>query len=245
MARKDKLNEFKKEVKSVVRKLKPESLTGPDRGPNTSDHAANAVQLVEWGQTRLAADHLLFPELNGVLAEQVGAVLRQLSYRFALGRILGRDTKEDRTEKISARFYAYEFMLELAMNYFGLESRWLDDIEKEVSLEFIEETLVSWEALEVEEHGVPIIAFAAIDSILKGMELVQGGKSMVAITAKRMRKVVKGQGPVSLEFLEAAEEEILGNVYTYLVETGRCKFGNDYALGLRIDKPLRCNLPPA
>ena len=87
MAKKSKTDDFRKEVIELAKVFKPESLTGPGKAPNSNDHAANAVQLVEWGHTRLAADHLLFPELEGELAEQVAAVLRQLNYRFALGRL--------------------------------------------------------------------------------------------------------------------------------------------------------------
>ncbi len=35
------------------------------------------------------------------------------------------------------------------------------------------------------------------------------------------------------EFLRKTEEEIKTNIYYRMVEEGKCKFGNDYALGLR------------
>jgi len=48
-----------------------------------------------------------------------------------------------------------------------------------------------------------------------------------------IRKAMKGKGPVTFEFLDAAEEAIVDNIYFQMVEMDYCKFGNDYALGLR------------
>lgn len=233
MAKKNKITKYEKEVRAAVKTFRPEPLDGEGRRPIPGDHTANVVQLVEWGWTRLAADHLLFPDLEGFLVEQAAGILRQLNYRFALGRLPGNETPEERILKIRIRYYAYEFLLELGLNFFGLESRWLDYEEKETCLEFIFEMLAGWEALEVEEHGASLIALAAIDKLLAGMELVQGGASMTAKTGKRIRSSIKGEVPVTLEFLDAAEEEIKGNIYYQMVAADACKFGNDYALGLR------------
>jgi hypothetical protein len=233
MTKKSKSGGYDAEVRDAVKSFKPLSLTGEGRAPAAGDHVENVVQLVEWGWSRLAADHLLFPELEGMLIEQVAGVLRQLNYRFALAGLKGGGSKEKRLEKIKTRYYSYEFLIELGLNYVGLESRWLDGREKEVCLEFIFETLAGWEMIEVEEHGVSAIALSAVDRLLDGMELVQGGASMVSLTAKRIRGSIKGETPVTLEFLDAAEEEITGNIYFNMVSGGVCKFGNDYALGLR------------
>ncbi|MFA6449696.1 MAG: hypothetical protein WCX65_09520 [bacterium] len=233
MAKQSKTDDFRKEVLELAKVFKPESLTGPGKSPIVGDHAANVVQLVEWGQTRLAADHLLFPDLEGVLAEHTAGALRQLNYRFALGRILRNDGAREKAEKIRFRFYAYEFALELSLNYLGLESRWLDEFEKEVCIDLLLEMLAGWESLEVEETGAPAIAEAAAGKILDGMELVQGGVSMVAQTAMRIRKNLRGGAPVTHQFLDAAENEILENIYYRMVVEDKCKFGNDYALGLR------------
>jgi hypothetical protein len=78
-----------------------------------------------------------------------------------------------------------------------------------------------------------VIAEAALDKLLGGMELVQGGASMVAQTAMRIRKSLSGGAPVTHQFLDAAENEIVSNVYFRMVCENKCKFGNDYALGLR------------
>ncbi len=233
MAKKRRTDLYSKEAAEIVKSLKPQSLTGDGKRPNSGDHVANAVQLVEWGHARLAADHFLFPELNGALVEQVAGVIRQLNYRFALGRLVGRETAAEKAEKIGIRFFAYEFLLELSLNYIGLESRWLDQTEKSVCLDFMLETLSGWEKLECEECGEAVLAGLAAGGILAGMELVQGGASMVAKSAARIRSRLKYEIPVTIEFLTAAEEEITDNIYYRMVCEGKCKFGNDYALGLR------------
>jgi len=55
------------QIETLVATSRPERLSDPGKRPITGDHAANVVQLTTWGQTSLAADHLLFPELNGFL----------------------------------------------------------------------------------------------------------------------------------------------------------------------------------
>ena len=233
MAKRKKTDELRKSVAELAKLFKPESLTGPGKSPIAGDHAANVVQLVEWGQTHLAADHLLFPELNDSLAAVAASAIRQLNYRFALGRLTGKEDAKEKIEKIRIRFNCYDFMYELALNYIGLESRWLDEAQKDLALEIIVETLTGWEALECEEQGEAVISEAVVSRILDGMELVQGGASMTAQTAMRIRKRLTGDIPCSIQFLEAAEDEITGNIYFQMVCEERCKFGNDYALGLR------------
>jgi len=233
MAKKTKASEIQSEVREAANSMSAESLTSSGKSPIIGDPASNAAQLVEWGWPRLAADHFLFPDLNGRLTETVSNAFRRLSYRFALSALKASDSKDVRTEKIQFRINAYEFALELALNFFGLESGWLDEWETELSVSNIEEVLLKWESMEIEENGAPVIAFAAVDKILKGMELVQGGASMTSLTGKRIRAAVAGDGPVTLDFLDAAADEIFNNIYFKMSAEGVCKFGNDYALGLR------------
>ncbi len=233
MKKDNKTAELKKKINSVLKSIVPENLSDPMKRPDNNDHTGNAVQLIEWGYPQLAADHLLFPELNGSLVEVVSGILRKLSFRFALCEIDGGESGEELSDKIAFRFYAYQFLYELSANFIGLESRWLDEIEKDDSMDQIVETALSWELKELQENQEAIIAEAAADSILKGMELVQGGVSMVALTAKRIRKALKGKGPITCNYIDAIEEEITENIYFEMVASERCKFGNDYALGLR------------
>ena len=59
------------------------------------------VQLVRWGQTTLAADHLLFPELNGFLPAIVGGIIRQLNIGFVDARVLATDSEADAAAKFA------------------------------------------------------------------------------------------------------------------------------------------------
>jgi hypothetical protein len=88
------------------------------------------VQLTTWGQTALAADHLLFPELNGFLPGIVAGVIRQLTIRFVGAGLQAGDSPAEVARKIRDRQYAYETLLETAINFCGLESRWLDAAER-------------------------------------------------------------------------------------------------------------------
>ncbi len=60
----------------------PERLCLETKPPINDDHVAHIVQLTQSGQTSLAADHLLFPEMNGRLSKTVSGVIRQLGIRF-------------------------------------------------------------------------------------------------------------------------------------------------------------------
>src|SRR5512139_1029012 len=65
------------------------------------------------------------------------------------------------------------------------------------------------------------------------MKLVQKGASMAAKAALRIEQALDFGKPVMLALVEKAQREIDGNVYTRMVREGLCRFGNDYALGLR------------
>ena len=65
------------------------------------------------------------------------------------------------------------------------------------------------------------------------MKRVQKGNSMVAQTALRIEAGLDFKKNVLVDFLKNAEKEIKGNIYYRMVKEGKCKFGNDYALGLR------------
>ena len=92
--------------------------------------------------------------------------------------------------------------------------------------------LAEWEAREAGEKNGSV-AVAVIRRFLDRMKLVQKGISMVAKTAMRIEQALDFGKPVLLAFLEKAQAEIEANVYTRMVRENRCRFGNDYALGLR------------
>jgi hypothetical protein len=210
----------------------PERLSLEKRPPITNDHVVHILQLTQMGQTTLAADHLLFPEINEMLSRIVSGVIRKLNILFSESKPIKADSESSLRSKTHFRQYAYEVLLEMALNFFGLESRWLDETERKKCNEYILSVLKEWEDLEREE-GDFSIAEAVLRKWLSGMKRVQKGSSMVAQTALRIEAGLDFKKNVLFEFLKKAEKEITGNIYYRMVKEGRCRFGNDYALGLR------------
>jgi hypothetical protein len=217
-------------VRAVVADSRPERLADPAKHP-VPHHAAQVVQLTAWGHCGLAADHLLLPEIAGSLAAVVADVIRQLDLRLAMTGPGASDARAA-VDRIRVRQFAYQTLVEMAMNFAGLESRWLDAGEKRRATESIRAALAGWEAREAAEAPVSVAA-AVVQHMLDRMKLVQRGASMVAGIAARIEGRLDFARPVLLRFLECAGAEIEGNVYTRMVRGAHCRFGNDYALGLR------------
>ena len=220
------------QIEAIVTASRPERLTDPGKRPITGDHTAHVVQLALWGQTTLAADHLLFPELNGCLRDVVAGVIRKLNIRFVAASLQAGDGETEMAGKVRERQYAYETLLEMAINFYGLESRWLDAAERCQAVEAIRGTLAEWEAREAAEDKGSV-AVAVVRRFLDRVKLVQKGASMAAKTAVRIEQALDFGKPVLLAFLDKAHTEIEANIYTRMVREGSCRFGNDYALGLR------------
>ena len=219
-------------VEQMVLQSRPEPLSGKGKRPIVDDHVAHIVQLVRWGQTALAADHLLFSEINPALVPTVSGVIRQLNILFTLSSPSENDSEESFRQKVEARQYAYEALIEMALNFYGLESRWLDENRKGECLHYILNACEGWENLEHKE-GKPSIASAMLRKWLARMKRVQKGSSMAGKTAARIEGTLDFDKNVAVEFLTRAEKEIKENIYYRMIKEGKCKFGNDYALGLR------------
>ena len=219
-------------IDQIVQSNGPERLSPEGRPPITDDHVAHICQLAQIGQTSLAADHLLFPEINGILPKTVSGVIRELNILFFQSRPLDDETEATFQRRVLFRQYAYEVLVEMALNFYGLESRWLLAPEKKVSVQYILNALEEWENREKSE-GEYSVARAVVRKWLEGMKKVQKGNSMVAKTASRIEGNLDLGKNILGDFLKNAEEEIKGNIYYRLVKEGRCRFGNDYALGLR------------
>ena len=145
----------------VINSSITERLSLEARPPIPYDHMAHICQLVQMGQTCLAADHLLFPEINGVLSRTVTGVIRQLNVLFSSAKPIQGESEEAWKEKVRFRQYAYEALTEMGLNFCGLESRWLREREKKECLPYILNTLDEWENLEREE-GETSVASAVI-----------------------------------------------------------------------------------
>jgi hypothetical protein len=219
-------------VDQTVNSSLPERLSLEGKSPITDDHVAHMLQLTQWGQTRLGADHLLFPEINGNLSKIVSGVIRELNILFVVSKPSPNEDEESLLKKIHFRQYAYEILLEMVLGFYGLESRWLDEGEKSKCLHFIPVVLAEWETLERLEGEVSI-ASAVLKKWLAKMKRVQKGNSMGAKAASRIEAGLDFQKNLLSSFLKQADAEIKGNIYYRMVREGKCKFGNDYALGLR------------
>src|SRR5512138_2883844 len=103
------------QIDRIVTESQPERLSDPGKRPIAGDHVAHVVQLVGWGQSALAADHLLFPELTGALPAVVGGILRQLTLRFVDARLRGDEPTNEVVRKVRQRQYCYEAALETAV----------------------------------------------------------------------------------------------------------------------------------
>ncbi len=220
------------DIQNIVDSSIPEKFSLDKKPPILDDHVAHLLQLTQMGQTGLAADHLLFAELSGILPRIVSGVIQRLNILFVLSKPANDDTKESLNRKVNFRQYAYEFLIEMAVNFYGLESRWLSEEEKSDCLSYILNLLEEWENLERKEGRFSTSA-AVIRKWLSRMKRVQKGSSMVAQTAQRIEGSLDFQKNIMVDFLKKAEMEIKGNIYYKMVKEGRCKFGNDYALGLR------------
>ena len=175
MAKKTVETNLKKEIINIVRGARPPRLTVDDPGPDRDCHAGNMARLTLRGHSKLAADHVLFEGMNGLLSEAVAGAIRQLGAKFYTAKISARQSAEVRAAHVLTRYYAYDFLLEMMLNFFGHENMALDSDEIDFASDFILETLCTWEAWEAGEYGTAHVAAAAVDRLLRGMELVQGG----------------------------------------------------------------------
>ncbi len=220
------------DVKAVVFESRPEKLTLPM--PPRVDHADHIVKTALIGHTKLAADHILHPSMRGKLVEVLSSAIRRLNLEFIKARILPEDSEDVKRQKIITRQRCYEVLIELALNLAGMESRWVGFSEEEVdeALKRIAFTLSDWEAIERNEVGAAIVAEAVVSKILEEMKLVRKGDSMLANMAREIEAKLD-KNDITRSFVLIAKELIQSNIYYQFISRGMCKFGNDYALGLR------------
>ncbi len=204
-----------------------------DYKPAVTNHAENTCFLTSIGYTKLAADHLLFPQLNENLVATISEVIRILNINFERCKLKNSHDKSSLEKSVLSRSFSYDVLLEIVLNFLGLESRWLSEEQNAKSIKLIYVVLKEWEEKEIKELGDAIIAKSTVQKILDGMKIVQKGVSIVTKTAEIIEKEINGKIPITLSFLESAKNEIQRNIYFKMVKRGVCKFGNDYALGLR------------
>ena len=205
----------------------------------TVDHADHVVYTALKGHVRLAADHLLHKELRGKLEEVLRNIIRKLDIIFH-SSILNIADRVDEERSILNCARAYEVMLEMALNFSGLESKRIigfSEEELEVAIRLIKTALNDWERFERSILGRADIAKAVVEGMLAEMKKVMSKYyrppgSMLAYMAKEIEKKLR-EDAIMDSFLNAAIDQIRNNVYYRMGEMGLCLFGNDYALGLR------------
>jgi len=221
------------DTRRIVFEAVPEELPLP---PQSLDHCDHVVRISLAGHPELAADHLLSREMNGKLVETVGSVIRQLNLEFLKSSVTSLDKPEDRRSKMVARQRAYQLLAEIALNLAGIERKkaGFSDRESDETFARVVRTLERWEATEMNEGAGldDLVAAVVADKFTSDMKKVMAGASMVAKMAEGIEKeLVKGKTVSG--FVLAARTAIRDNIYYKMTDEGLCKFGNDYAIGLR------------
>jgi hypothetical protein len=220
-------------VWDVISSATPEELEYP---PISEDHTGHVVSLALRGYPKLAADHLLHGEMRGRLVETVGNVIRQLNLAFNRSLLQKMDD-----EDIVLCSRVYEVLMNIGLNLAGFEREIIgfDEEEAEKTLRMISAALRGMEKLERERLGGPVasIAKAVVEIFLSEMkkvmkEFYRPPGSMVAYTANEIEKELD-ESDIMGSFLSSAIKQIRNNVYYKMSTAGICKFGNDYAIGLR------------
>ena len=218
-------------VKELVSSTEPEKLALPV--PPRIDHSDHMVKTALAGHTKLAADHILYHEMKGKLVDVIGSVVRRLNLLFLSGK--PSELPEDkRRELVLNRYYAYDLLLEIVWNLIGLESKRVGFCEEEINraLEIIVNALKDWENVERQEYGSPVILKAVIEEQLRSMKIVNKGNSMLAYMAGEVEKQLD-ENNLAESYINAMKKQFVNNIYYQASLKGLCKFGNDYALGLR------------
>ncbi len=221
-------------VKRVIRESRPERLTLPV--PPRTDHADHMLRTALAGHTKLAADHILYPEMVGHLTQVLGSFVRRTNALLvAREESLPSASEEVLREAVVERFRVYDATLELIWNLVGIESvrvgfEW-DEIM--ASIDILLNTLKEWEGRERSLFGgdAPILK-AVIEEQLREMKIVNKGNSMLAWMAGKVEERLDPKN-LAETYVKALSDLITGNVYYRASLDGLCKFGNDYALGLR------------
>jgi transaldolase len=193
----------------------------PEALPSAAlDRSGHLAQLALSGYQQLAADTILNRQIIGKVQGIVGNAIRILNFEF--------------TRDPTIRPRAYEVLIEIACNLFGVESQRVGFSRDEIdgSIQNITETLKIWEATEKHQNTVAPAAQAAISSILQEMKHVLMGRSMLAKIAEHIETEL-AEDNLMESFLSAMRRAIQQNVYYRLVMRHISKIGNDSATGLR------------
>ncbi len=216
----------------VILSSRPSPLNLPV--PFRLDHVDHVIKTALDGHTKLASDHLLHPELRGMLVETASLLVERLETVLTRAGSGVRSDEKKLGETIVARNRIYDVLLETIWSLTGVEKTWVGFSDEEASktIGFITGFLKKCEELEKEELGEPVVFRCTIASQLERMRLVNKGNSLVAWMAREMESELETE-PLAESYVRAVEKTLNNNFYYSAYRSGLCKFGNDYALGLR------------
>ncbi|HDJ89724.1 MAG TPA: hypothetical protein ENG40_03430 [Thermoprotei archaeon] len=216
----------------LISEAKPQPLPHP---PTSKDYVDHVIDTALRGYPELAADSLLNPLLVGRIKNIVGSIVRQLNLLFERDFWL----KEDMEEKaILRRAYSYSLLFEIAINFYGMEKEWVGFSDEEVNAceNIIRYILNKWEEIERKRYGEPRIAKAVVMYKINDMKKVMAGDpqrtGMIYWMGENIEKKIDEKN-ITNSFLNVIKNEIKSNIYYIMSKEGICRFGNDYAIGLR------------
>jgi len=214
-------------VVEILSRAAPEPLTLPVR---SLDHADHVLRTALMGYPELAADHLLHPEAARDLPAIVSSIVRRATLLIEREGLRGCELEG----RVVRRARIYKAVLELALNLIGVERAWagIGRDGAELVLRSLVNALEAWEGKDRGELGEPAVLAGVIERELERARRVNRGKSMVAAMAAEIEKGLRGDS-LAKSFVEAAGKVFAENFYRRAYEARICKFGNDYALGLR------------
>ncbi|MEM1644413.1 MAG: transaldolase family protein [Ignisphaera sp.] len=221
----------KEHVINLLKQSSPEPLVLPV--PPSADHTDHMLKIALMGHTKLAADHILHPDMKDLLLDTLGAFVRRAGF-IIRSENFNKVNPANLNNAIVKRARIYDTVLELIMNLVGAESRWagFDECTVEKALTILVNALEEWENLERSELGSPIIILSVIEYNIQQMLKVNKGVSLVAEMAKELLNSID-QNNIARSYLRYVKKIFTENIYRKVYDSKMCKFGNDYALGLR------------
>ncbi|MEM2702177.1 MAG: transaldolase family protein [Candidatus Bathyarchaeia archaeon] len=176
----------------------------------------------------------------GHLEAVVAGIIRQFNLSFNRFLLEGSVRFLNDERKVLACARVYDTLIQMALNIVGFEKDIIgfSDAESVATHIKILRTLGELENLERKcLGGEAPIARAVVELLLKDMKKVMSGfyrppGSMVAHIAGEIEKKIDWNN-IMESFLNSAKEQIQSNIYYKFSKIGICRFGNDYAVGLR------------
>jgi len=223
-------------VVKIIKSAEPEKLVLPI--PPRVDHADHIIKTALMGWTKLAADHVLHPEFAKNAREIFSSLIRRVEQMLKSEKVFDSSGKLYE-EVVLRRARIYDTLFEIVFNLGGVESKWAGYSSEDVEnyIRYLTNAMNYFETLEREELGYPTIMEVVVELQLSELMKVNKGKSLVAKVAQDVSKSID-KNSIAKSYINAMLNQIKTLFYRKAYENGLCKFGNDYALGLRFLRHL-------